>query len=88
MLLALLSLLSKDLIYLLETLLPTPLLSKTSCFIVGFITSLRIEYVKGLSLKEKIVELDKMERVGKEDRPCDSNLRVLRDILSVCRWIL
>jgi hypothetical protein len=27
----------------------------------GFITSLRIEYIKGLSLKEKVVELNKME---------------------------
>jgi hypothetical protein len=85
MLLALLSLLSKDLIYLLGTLLPTLLLSKTSCFIVSSITSLRIEYIKGLSLKEKIVELDKIERVGKEDRLYNSNLRVLRNILLVCR---
>jgi hypothetical protein len=86
--LALLSLLSKDLIYLLRTLLPTPLPFKTSCFIIGFITSLRIKYTKGLSLKEKVVESDKMERVDKEDCPYNSNLRVLRDILLVCKWIL
>jgi hypothetical protein len=61
MLLALLSLLSKDLIYLLRTFLASLSLSKTSCFIVGSITSLKIEYIKGLSLKEKVVELDKME---------------------------
>jgi hypothetical protein len=59
--LALLSLLSKDLIYLLRTLLAGPSPSKTSCFIAGSITSLRIEYIKGLFLKEKVVELDKME---------------------------
>jgi hypothetical protein len=88
MLLALLSLLFKDLIYLLRTLLPTLLLFKTFCFIVGSITSLRIEYIKGLSLKEKVVELNKIERVGKEDCPYNSDLRVLRDMLSVCRWIL
>jgi hypothetical protein len=88
MLLALLSLLSKDLIYLLGTLSLILLLSKTSYFIVGSITSLRIEYAKGLSLKEKVIELDKIERVGKEDRPCNGDLRVLRDILLVCRWIL
>jgi hypothetical protein len=61
MLLALLSLLSKDLIYLLRTLLISPFLFKTSCFIVGFITSLRIKYIKGLFLKEKVVKLDKIE---------------------------
>ena len=85
---ALLSLLSKDLIYLLGTLSLILLLSKTSYFIVGSITSLRIEYIKGLSLKEKVVELNKIERVGKEDCPYNSDLRVLRDMLSVCRWIL
>jgi hypothetical protein len=61
MLLALLSLLFKDLIYLLRTLLAGLSLSKTSCFIIGSITSLRIEYIKGLSLKEKVVELNKIE---------------------------
>jgi hypothetical protein len=61
MLLALLSLLFKNLIYLLGTLLVGLFLFKTSCFMAGFITSLRIEYIKGLSLKEKVVELNKME---------------------------
>jgi hypothetical protein len=61
MLLALLSLLSKDLIYLLGTLLVGLSLFKTFCFIIGSITSLRIEYIKGLSLKKKVVELDKIE---------------------------
>jgi hypothetical protein len=61
MLLALLSLLSKDLIYLLGTLLAGPSPSKTSCFMAGSITSLRIEYAKGLSSKEKVVELDEIE---------------------------
>jgi hypothetical protein len=55
---------------------------------VGSITSSRIEYAKGLPLKEKIVESDEMERAGKGDHPRDGDLRVLRDILSVHRWII
>jgi hypothetical protein len=41
--------------------------------------------VKGLSLKEKVVKSDKIERA--EDRDCsgDGDLRVLRDMLIVCR---
>jgi uncharacterized membrane protein YiaA len=60
-------LLLKDLIYLLGTLLSNLLLSKTSYFIASSITSLRIKYTKGLSLKEKVVESDEIERVGKGD---------------------
>jgi hypothetical protein len=88
MLSALLSLLSKDSIYSLGTLPPALSLSKTSCFIVGSITSSRIEYTKGSSLKEKVIESDEIERAGEEDRPHDGDLRVLRDMLSVHRWIL
>jgi hypothetical protein len=55
--------------YLLETLLPTPSSSKTSCFIVGSITSLRIKYAKRLSSEEKVVESDEIEKAGKEDCP-------------------
>jgi hypothetical protein len=61
MLLALLSLLSKDLIYLLRTLPVGPSPSKTSYFIAGSITSSRIEYIKELSSKEKVVELNEIE---------------------------
>jgi hypothetical protein len=41
------------------------------CLIVGSITSLRIKYIKGLSLKEKVVELDEIERAGERDRFSD-----------------
>jgi hypothetical protein len=61
MLLALLFLLFKNLIYLLKTLLISLSLFKTPCFIIGFITSLQIKYTKGLSLKEKVIELNKIE---------------------------
>jgi hypothetical protein len=88
MLLALLFLLSKDLIYLLRTLPPALLLFKTSCFIISSITSLRIKYIKGLSLKEKIIKLNKIEKVGKEDYPYNNNLKILRNILLVYKWIL
>jgi hypothetical protein len=88
MLLVLLSLLSKDLIYLLGTLPLALLLFKTSYFIIGSITSLRIKYTKGLFLKEKVIKLNKIEKVSKEDYPYNNNLRVLRDMLLVCKWIL
>jgi hypothetical protein len=77
--------LSKDLIYLSRTLSICLSLSKTSYFIKGSITSSRIKYIKGLSLKEKVVESDKMERTGDRDYSGDGDLRVLRDMLIVRR---
>jgi hypothetical protein len=81
--LALLSLLFKDLIYLLKTLLLALLLFKTFCFIVGFITFLRIKYIKGLFLKKKVIKLNKIKRVSKKDYLYNNNLKVLRNILLV-----
>jgi hypothetical protein len=70
---------------LLRTLLLGPFLSKTFCFIVGLITSLRIECIKGLFLKEKVIELDKIKKTGDWGRSGNNNLRVLRDIVIVYR---
>jgi hypothetical protein len=75
-------------VYLLGTLPPGLSPSKTSCFMAGSITSLRIKCAKGSSSKEKVVELDEMARAGEGDRPCDGDLRVLRDMLLVRRWII
>jgi hypothetical protein len=52
---------------------------------VGSITSLRIERIKGSSLKEKVVESDEIERAGDRDRSSDGDLRVLRDMLIIRR---
>jgi hypothetical protein len=47
------------------------------------ITFLRIKYIKILSLKEKVIELNKIKRAGEYNYSSNNNLRVLRDILIV-----
>jgi hypothetical protein len=70
---------------LLKTLYIGLLLFKTSYLIIGFITPLRIKYIKRLSLKKKVIELDKIKRAGDRNYFNNSNLRLLRDILIVYR---